>query len=134
MAKKTKTFAPAEATPFFVPTTVDDYTVLGNSLANNITTGLGLDSINGGGGNDTISSGAGSDTIDGAAGADKLIGNGGNDTFVVDNTADSVVGGAGVDLIEASVSHTLGGDLNNLNLLGAAANATGNTCLYHSRY
>ena len=65
--------------------------------------------------------------LNGGSGADTLIGNGGNDTFVVDNAADSVVGGVGVDVIESSVTSTLGTSVDNLILVGSnAINGTGN--------
>ena len=65
--------------------------------------------------------------MDGAAGADTLIGNGGSDTFVVDNIGDSVVGGAGLDLVESSVSYTLGANIEKLTLTGSSAiNGVGN--------
>ena len=81
----------------------------GNSLANNL---AGNSSNN---------------RLNGAAGADTLIGNGGSDTFVVDNIGDSVVGGAGVDLVESSVSYTLGAIIEKLTLTGSSAiNGVGN--------
>ncbi len=67
--------------------------------------------------------------LDGAAGADVLRGGGGNDTYVVDHLSDSVLEGVdeGIDTVEASVSWTLGVEVENLTLTGAAAlNGTGN--------
>ena len=65
----------------------------------------------------------GDNTIDGGTGADTLQGELGDDTYVVDNAGDVVVevDGYGVDLVRASVSHTLGDHVENLVLTGAAA-------------
>jgi Ca2+-binding RTX toxin-like protein len=72
---------------------------------------------------------AGADQLDGGAGADTLAGGAGDDTYVVDNAADVVTENAneGIDTVRSSLSWTLGGNLENLTLLGAAAiNGTGN--------
>ena len=72
---------------------------------------------------------AGNDRLDGGAGADNLQGGVGDDTYVVDNTADSITENAneGLDSVEASVTYTLGGNIENLLLTGTTAiNATGN--------
>ncbi len=63
------------------------------------------------------------------SGADTLIGGSGDDTFVVDNASDTVTENAneGTDTVQASVSWTLGANLENLTLTGAnAINGTGN--------
>jgi Ca2+-binding RTX toxin-like protein len=73
--------------------------------------------------------GAGNDTLNGGAGADTLIGGLGNDSYTVDNAADAVVelAGEGVDLVNASVSHALSDNVENLTLTGSAAiDAMGN--------
>jgi len=83
----------------------------GNALANIITAGTGNDTLNGGAGNDT------------------LIGGAGNDLYVVDAAGDVVVELAdeGLDTVQASVSYTLGANVENLVLTGAATlNGTGN--------
>jgi hypothetical protein len=87
------------------------------------------DTINGLGGNDNLSGLGGDDTIDGGTGADKMIGGGGNDTYIVDNAGDKITEKAneGVDQVFASVTHTLGGQVDNLALTGVAnINGTGN--------
>ncbi|MCG7391807.1 calcium-binding protein [Microvirga sp. ACRRW] len=67
--------------------------------------------------------GDGDDTIDGAGGADTMVGSKGNDTYIVDNVGD-VVGenpGQGIDHVIASVSYTLGNNVENLTLTGGSA-------------
>lgn len=79
--------------------------------------------------NNTIVGGLADNLLDGAAGADTMQGNGGNDTYVVDNAADKVIeaGGAGIDLVQSSVSFSLNGQFaDDLTLTGSAFSATGN--------
>jgi len=93
--------------------------------------GDGADQLDGGLGDDQLYGGNGNDTLDGGAGADMMRGGGGNDLYVVDNAADKAVetNAAGdIDLVRSSVSFTLGANVENLILLGAAAiGGTGNT-------
>ncbi len=89
----------------------------------------GDDNIVGSAFNDNLDGGAGNDTLNGGAGADLLIGGAGNDTYVVDNAGDIVteLPDGGIDLVNASISYTLGDNVENLTLTGSAANtATGN--------
>ncbi|MFA7280878.1 MAG: M10 family metallopeptidase, partial [Sterolibacterium sp.] len=78
------------------------------------------DNLQGNGGNDTLSGSAGNDTMDGGTGVDKLIGGTDDDTYIVSNTSDKVVEDAngGIDTVRASVSWTLGNNLENLELTG----------------
>ncbi|MGL6208762.1 MAG: calcium-binding protein [Paracoccaceae bacterium] len=74
---------------------------------------------------------AGRNILNGAAGADTMRGGDENDTYIVDNAGDVVVeaatAGAGRDKVEASVTHTLAENVENLTLTGTAAiNGTGN--------
>jgi Ca2+-binding RTX toxin-like protein len=70
-----------------------------------------------------------SNVITGNAGNNVLTGGAGDDTYVVQNTSDSVVENAneGTDLVQSSVSFTLGANVENLTLTGSGnVNGTGN--------
>jgi Ca2+-binding RTX toxin-like protein len=79
--------------------------------------------------NDVLTGTSGNDTLNGLAGADTMSGGLGNDTYIVDNVSDVVIelANAGIDTVQASVSYTIGANIENLTLTGTAAiNATGN--------
>ncbi len=87
------------------------------------------DIIKGLAGNDIIFGDAGNDMIDGGAGDDQMSGGAGNDIFIVDSIGDNVIEnvGEGTDTVRASISYTLGANIENLLLTGLAAiNGTGN--------
>ncbi len=80
---------------------------------------------------DTLVGSAGNDTLDGDLGADTLTGGDGNDIYIVDNAFDSVVetntSTSQIDTVQASVSWTLGANLENLVLTGVSdIDGTGN--------
>ena len=89
----------------------DGMTLIGNELANQ------------------IEGDSGNNRIDGGAGADTMLGGAGDDIYVVDNSGDIVVEAAnnGVDTVQASITTTLGDNLEYLTLTGnSAINGTGN--------
>ena len=73
---------------------------------------------------------SGANTLDGGAGADRLKGGDGDDTYIVDHAgdvADESSATGGYDRVFASVSYTLGANVEDLFLSGAAAiDGTGN--------
>ncbi|MBC2732440.1 S8 family serine peptidase [Thiobacillus sp.] len=93
----------------------------GNTLNNKLT---------GNSANNVLTGAAGNDTLDGGAGVDTLAGGVGEDTYVVDNAEDVVTENLNEgwgDLVESSITYTLGANVENLTLTGTAAiNATGN--------
>lgn len=112
-----------------------------------LTGSAGNDNIHGLGGNDTISGSggndqlfgdagidvlygeAGNDTLDGGAGNDKLYGGVGDDYYVVDSASDAAIENAseGVDVVQSSVTWTLGANIENLILTGTSGlSGTGN--------
>jgi trimeric autotransporter adhesin len=66
--------------------------------------------------------------IDGAQGADEMLGGFGDDIYYVDNIYDwaSEHGGQGNDTVRSSIDYVLGSEIENLELIGGALNATGN--------
>jgi Ca2+-binding RTX toxin-like protein len=87
-------------------------------------------SATGNGKNNLIYGNAGNNVIDGKGGADFMVGGLGDDIYYVDNGSDSITEqvGGGTDTVMSSISHALGGGVENLTLIGAnAVNATGNS-------
>ncbi|MEN0108093.1 MAG: calcium-binding protein, partial [Pseudomonas sp.] len=60
--------------------------------------------------------------LDGVTGADRMVGGAGNDTYYVDNLGDRTVelANEGIDTVQASISHTLAANVENLILLDFA--------------
>ncbi|WP_188713840.1 calcium-binding protein [Paracoccus acridae] len=101
----------------------------GNGLNNILTGTVGANRLEGGAGNDTLTGGDGADWLDGGTGIDLLRGGTGNDIYIVDNSGDQVAeaAGQGIDLVRASASFKLWGEVENLILTGnAAISGTGN--------
>ncbi|MBD1997994.1 calcium-binding protein [Leptolyngbya sp. FACHB-541] len=101
----------------------------GDAAANSIVGNSGNNILTGGAGNDTLEGGAGNDTLEGGVGNDIMRGGAGDDIYTIDGIGDTVVENAeeGTDLVNSSVSFTLGANLENLTLTGNAnINGTGN--------
>ena len=107
---------------------VEQLTLTGSSAINGV--GNTLDNrLVGNGAANSLTGGAGNDTVDGQGGADTLVGGAGDDVYVVDNAADVIteVAGEGTDRVFTWVNWTLGAELENLTLSGAAGlSGTGN--------
>src|SRR5690606_20249984 len=109
----------------------ETYGTSGSDSITGITSGGSVnDIIFGLGGDDTISAGSGNDYIDGGNGNDSMAGGAGDDIYIVDSIYDVVSENSnqGIDVVYASVSHTLSNNVENLTLTGESnIDATGNT-------
>ena len=108
-----------------------DNVITGNLAANKLDGKEGDDSLIGAAGNDTLTGGEGNDTLDGGSGSDSMVGGAGNDTYKVsvgtDLVSETLTGPAGgTDTVQSEVSYTLGANLENLVLIGAALTGAGN--------
>ncbi|MGK9232471.1 hypothetical protein KXS07_11090 [Inquilinus limosus] len=107
---------------------LEDLTLTGTAAINGTGNAL-ANAITGNAGNNVLNGGAGDDTLVGGKGNDLLVGGQGNDIYDVDSTGDRIQEAAneGTDRVQASISFTLGADLEDLTLTGTAAiNGTGN--------
>lgn len=104
----------------------------GGAGADRLDGGTGNDLLNGEAGVDILNGGDGFDTLDGGIDADTMNGGDGSDLYIVDNVGDVTMElfddeEGGFDRVEASVTHTLGFGIEDLNLTGfAAINGSGN--------
>lgn len=102
---------------------------LGDHLENLTLTGSAA--IDGGGNalDNVITGNSGANALDGGGGSDTLVGGLGDDVYITDGD-DTIIelAGEGTDTVQSSGSLTLGANLENLTLTGAAAiNGTGNS-------
>ncbi|MDO6504787.1 putative Ig domain-containing protein [Shimia thalassica] len=91
--------------------------------------GTGSDILLGEAGTDRLDGGLGNDTLDGGAGTDLLFGGVGNDIYIIGDAGDAAVerAGEGFDQVQASVSHVLGENVEDLTLTGSGnLDGTGN--------
>ena len=90
----------------------------------------GADVLIGDDGADNLDGGEGNDSLNGGTGADVMTGGNGDDTFFVDDAGDSTIelAGGGSDTVHASISWTLGANIEKLILDGAGdIDGTGNS-------
>ncbi|MGV3550042.1 RCC1 domain-containing protein [Rhizobium sp.] len=82
--------------------------------------GVGDDSLFGGDGADMLVGASGNDFLDGGLGADTLLGGDGDDIYVVDDAGDLVIEELdhGHDTVRASITYTLGANVEDLVLTG----------------
>jgi Ca2+-binding RTX toxin-like protein len=108
------------------------YTLSVGSNIENLTL-AGGNNINGTGdaGNNLITGNTGANILNGGGGSDTLVGGAGNDTYIIDDIFDIIteLAGGGTDTVQSSLaSYTLGANVENLILTGAAdSNGLGNT-------
>jgi Ca2+-binding RTX toxin-like protein len=101
----------------------------GNALNNELTGNNNDNVLSGEAGNDTLSGGGGIDELDGGSGADVMEGGRGDDFYRVDDAGDVVRerAGEGNDLVESSLTYTLGEHVEGLRLGGSDdLNGSGN--------
>ncbi|MBT9445473.1 MAG: M10 family metallopeptidase C-terminal domain-containing protein [Hyphomonadaceae bacterium] len=100
----------------------------GNSLANSMFGNDLANYLGGGDGDDVLTGGAGNDILEGNSGNDIMFGGLGSDSYGVDSSGDAIGEnvGEGFDAVYSTASYTLGANLEQLNLIGAATEGYGN--------
>jgi hypothetical protein len=92
----------------------------GEADSDTLMAGAGADFLNGFGGDDILEGRGGADTLDGGAGDDAMAGGLGDDTFFVNSEGDTAteLAAEGTDTVNASASHTLSANVEDLILTG----------------
>jgi Ca2+-binding RTX toxin-like protein len=114
---------------YVLGTNLENLTLLGTAVING-TGNSASNRLTGNAAANVLSGGAGHDTLDGKAGADRMSGGAGDDIYVVDSSGDAVVEllNEGSDMVQSSISYTLGENIEHLTLLGSAGiNGAGNS-------
>jgi Ca2+-binding RTX toxin-like protein len=108
--------------------TGDAGTIFGNGGANLLMGSSFADDLRGGDGDDVLVGLDGSDQLTGGAGVDLMRGGAGNDQYSVDNVGDRVreLADGGFDLVRSSVSYTLSGHIENLDMSAGGIRGVGN--------
>jgi Ca2+-binding RTX toxin-like protein len=85
----------------------------------------GNDDLKGGTGNDVLDGGSGNDTLDGGDGENHLYGGSGNDRYIIRDSGDIIheTSVVSIDRVIASISYTLGANLEDLFFEGGGGNA-----------
>ncbi|WP_272947472.1 S8 family serine peptidase [Variovorax sp. JS1663] len=101
---------------------------LGQNVENLVLTGSDHVNATGNALANALTGNTGDNILDGAEGADSMAGGGGNDTYYVDNAGDAVAEAlnGGLDTAHSSVNVSLGANVENAVLFGAATSAAGN--------
>ncbi len=94
---------------------------LGEKLENLALTGTANIDGTGNSLNNVLTGNSGNNILDGKAGNDQLVGGLGDDTYIISDASDTIVEAVngGTDTVNASISYTLGDNLENLILTGA---------------
>ena len=103
--------------------------IVASQNATTIVSAAGDDELYGGASGDVLKGMGGNDRLDGRGGADSMYGGPGNDLFYVDSAGDRVIelANEGIDTVRTGYTHTLGANLENLELIWSGnAWGTGN--------